>query len=62
MSKALRIQKTSPFTSVGNFHSLNVNTALNQSAYRIHKCHIIKTICSTVDKLYGPGYVFAHSS
>ena len=44
MSKARRIQKISVFTSGGKFSVFTlsyVNTALNQSAFRIHKCYII---------------------
>ena len=44
MSKAQRIQKTSLFTSGGKFSVSTlsyVNTAFNQSAFRIHKCYII---------------------
>ena len=45
MSKARRIRKISVFTSGGKFSVFTlsyVNTALNQSAFRIHKCYIIK--------------------
>ena len=44
MSKARRIQEFSVFTSGGKFSVFTlsyVNTALNQSAFRIHKCYII---------------------
>ena len=44
MSKARRIGKISVFTSGGKFSVFTlsyVNTALNQSAFRIHKCYII---------------------
>ena len=46
MSKARRIRKISVFTSGGKFAVFTlsyVNTALNQSAFRIHKCYIIRT-------------------
>ena len=44
MSKARRIRKISVFPSGGKFSVFTlsyVNTALNQSAFRIHKCYII---------------------
>ena len=47
MSKARRIRKISVFTSGGKFSVFtlsHVNTALNQSAFRIHKCYIIMSI------------------
>ena len=43
MSKARRMQKIFVFTSGGKFSVFTlsyVNTALNQSAFRIHKCYI----------------------
>ena len=44
MSKARRIREISVFTSGGKFSVFTLsyaNTALNQSAFRIHKCYII---------------------
>ena len=49
MSKARRIRKISVFTSGGKFSVFTlsyVNTALNQSAFSIHKCYIIKAVNS----------------
>ena len=45
MSKARRIRKISVFTVGGKFSVFTlsyVNTALNQSAFTIHKCYIIR--------------------
>ena len=44
MSKARRIRKISVFTLS------YVNTALNQSAFRIHKCYIIKVSIEAIYK------------
>ena len=47
MSKARRIREISVFTSGGKFSVFtlsHVNTALNQSTFRIHKCYIIYNI------------------
>ena len=47
MSKARRIRKISVFTSGGKFFVFTlsyVNTALNQSAFRIRKCYILKHV------------------
>ena len=44
MSNAQKIRKISVFTSGGKFSVFtlsHVNTALKQSAFRIHKCYII---------------------
>ena len=44
MSKARRIRKISVFTSGGKFSVFTlsyVNTAVNQSSFRIYKCYII---------------------
>ena len=44
MPKARRIRKISVFTSGGKFSVFTlsyVNTALNQSAFRIYKCYIM---------------------
>ena len=46
MSKAQRIREISVFTSGGKFSVFTlsyVNTALNQSVFKIHKCYIINT-------------------
>ena len=49
MSKARRIRKISEFTSGRSVFTLRyVNTALNQSAFRIHKCYIIIFVACNV--------------
>ena len=55
MSKARRIRKTSVFTSGGKFSVFTlsyVNTALNQSAFRIHKGYIINNFCTYCNNLH----------
>ena len=64
MSKARRIRKISVLTSGGKFSVLTlsyVNTALDQSAFRIRKCYIIKAFQAFWYK-YRHAWTFVHAT
>ena len=65
MSKVRRIREISVFTSGGKFSVFTlsyVNTALNQSAFRIHKCYIINVFTKHLRRSNGPFPFYRNTS